>query len=122
MTTAKKKPAGSQVHTVKTDKETAERLAMFCKKNDITQKSFISLALDYFERTGININSSDAPQDLTDIREKIDNIFKLQADAAVKLTGIQQSTNLINEKQENTAKLLEANTQKKRSWFGFAKK
>lgn len=114
MTTAKKKPAGSQVHTVKTDKETAERLAMFCKKNDITQKSFISLALDYFERTGIDIHSNDAQQDFSEIKEGLKNLYNLQTTMTATLAGIE-----LNQKQ---AKLLEANTQKKRSWFGFGKK
>lgn len=122
MATTKKKAEAPQVSTVKIDKSTGEKLDVYCKRNELTKKDFISLALDYFERTGVDIRSNDVPQDLTEIKESINSLVKLQADAAIKLTSIQQTTHVLQSEQETTKLLLEANTQKKRSWFGFGKK
>lgn len=122
MTGATKKGKVSQDKTVKIDNETDIKLNLFCKKQGITKKDFISLALDYFERTGVDIRSNEVAQDLNEIKDSINALVKLQADAAVKLTGIQQTTNVLTQQQESTTKMLEASTQKKRSWFGFGKK
>ena len=49
---------------------------------------------------------------MQEINDKLENIFKLQVDAAVKLTGLQQTTNLITVQQENTTKMLEISKEK----------
>ena len=38
--------------------ETSERLEIYCRANGILRKEFVSLALDYFERTGFDLQSN----------------------------------------------------------------
>jgi len=108
----KKRNEKAKNSTLAIDIETSSRLDVFCKKHEITKKDFISLSLDYFDRTGIDPQSNDVGNNLQDINEKLENMFKLQVDAAVKLTGLQQATNLITVQQENTTKILEAHKEK----------
>lgn len=108
----KKKTVKPKNSTLAIDAETSERLDFFCRKYEITKKDFIALALGYFERTGVDINSNDIITDLHDINSKIDAIMKLQADATMKLTNIQQSTNILTEVKEDTTKLIEQKNQK----------
>jgi hypothetical protein len=112
MTTDKKKIEKAKNSTLAIDIETSSRLDIFCRKHEITKKDFISLSLDYFDRTGIDPKSNDVGNNLQEINEKLENLFKLQVDAAVKLTGLQQTTNLITEQQENTTKILEEHKEK----------
>jgi len=103
----KKRTEKAKNSTLAIDFETSSRLDLFCKKHEITKKDFISLSLDYFDRTGIDPLSNDVGNNLQEINEKLENMFKLQVDAAVKLTGLQQTTHLITIQQENTTKILE---------------
>lgn len=103
--------------TLAIDSDTSLRLDIFCKKYTITKKEFISLSLDYFERTGVNPYSQDVVITMQEMNDKLTSIVQLQADAAVKLTGIQHTTDKLDEKQEITTKLLEAKTDKKRYWW-----
>lgn len=45
--------------TVAIDPETTERLNSFCQKLDITKKDFISMSLDFFEKTGLTPDDVD---------------------------------------------------------------
>lgn len=44
--------------TISISGETSERLEVYCKANGILRKDFVSLALDYFERTGFDLKSN----------------------------------------------------------------
>lgn len=116
----KKKTAKPKNSTLAIDAEASEKLDFFCRKNGITKKDFITLALGYFERTGVDINSNDIVTDLHQINSKMDAIMKFQADATLKLTNIQQATNILTEVKEDTSKLIEQKETKK-SLFGLFK-
>ena len=51
----KKKPEKT---TISISGETSERLELYCKANGILRKDFVSLALEYFERTGFDLQSN----------------------------------------------------------------
>lgn len=44
--------------TISISGETSERLEIYCRANGILRKEFVSLALDYFERTGFDLQSN----------------------------------------------------------------
>ena len=108
----KKKPERAKNSTLAIDQDTSSKLDIFCKKYNITKKDFIAISLDYFDRTGIDPQSNDVVNNMQEINDKLENIFKLQVDATVKLTGLQQTTNLITVQQENTTKMLEISKEK----------
>ena len=45
--------------TISISGETSERLEIYCRANGILRKEFVSLALEYFERTGFHLNIND---------------------------------------------------------------
>lgn len=45
--------------TVAIDPQTTDRLNTFCQRLDITKKDFISMSLDFFEKTGLTPNDID---------------------------------------------------------------
>ena len=51
----KKKPENT---TISISGETSERQELYCKANGIQRKDFVSLALEYFERTGFDLQSN----------------------------------------------------------------
>lgn len=109
--------------TLAIDIDISNRLDFFCKKNNITKKDFIGLALDYFDRTGVDIHSNDMVTNLDAINEKMDTLMRFQADTSLKLTSIQQTTNILNEVKEDTSKLIEQKERPKKSFFDrFSKK
>jgi len=108
--------------TLAIDQNISNRLDLFCKKNAITKKDFIALALDYFDRTGVDIYSNDMVTGMDTINEKIDALFKLQADTALKVTTIQKNTNLLNEVKDDTSKLFEQRATHKKSFFNRFKR
>jgi len=112
MRETKKRPEKAKNSTIAIDIETSSRLDLFCRKYEMTKKDFISLSLDYFERTGIDPHTNDVGNNLHEINEKLESMFKLQVDTAIKLTGLMQTTNLITEQQENTTKILEEHKEK----------
>lgn len=103
--------------TLAIDSNISNRLDIFCKKHNITKKDFIALALEYFDRTGIDIHSNDIVNDMNSINEKIDVLMRFQADAALKLSSIQQTTNILNEVKEDTSKLIEQKNTTKKSFL-----
>jgi len=102
MTKEIKKTHKTKNSTLAIDFDISNRLDVFCKRNNITKKDFIVLALDYFDRTGVDIYSNDMVTDMNAINEKMDSILRFQADATLKLTSIQQTTNILNEVKEDT--------------------
>ena len=89
------------------------------------RKDFIKLALDYFERTGINPTSDAVPRtELDEIRDTLLNISQdmrdtksLQADTALKLTAMGQNIASVSSMQENAGKLIENKKDKKHHWW-----
>lgn len=122
MAQVNKKITKQKNSTLAIDSETSNRLDFFCKKNNITKKEFIELSLNYFERTGVDIHSNDMIMDLNSINEKIDILMRFQADSALKLTAIHQTTNILNEVKEDTSKLIEQKETKKGFFGRFSKK
>lgn len=52
------------------------KLANFCKRNEISKKEFISVALHFFEKNGINPKTHNDPKsELEKILKKIDQFF-----------------------------------------------
>jgi len=64
MTNTKKRIEKVKNSTLAIDIETSSKLDIFCKKHEITKKDFISLSLDYFNRTGIDPQSNDVENNL----------------------------------------------------------
>lgn len=108
------------------DASTHTRLASFCSKNNILLKDFIGLALDYFEKTGIDIRS-DVKADIDEsIKSRLDKqdesnkAIKDELSELRKLVGEKQGqvnqnvidvlksvVNSVNEQQAGQRKLLE---------------
>lgn len=44
--------------TISISGETSQRLEIYCRTNGILRKDFVSLALEYFERTGFDLKSN----------------------------------------------------------------
>lgn len=116
-----KKETTKKNSTLAISPDISEKLDFFCKKNNITKKDFISLSLSYFERTGVDLKSNDISNNISFLNDKLDSILKLQADTAIKLTGIQQTTNILSEVKEDTTKLIESKS-KKKGFFSVFKK
>lgn len=123
MTKETKQSQKTKNSTLAIDLDISNRLDFFCKKNNITKKDFIALALAYFDRTGVDIHSNDIVTDLSDMNEKMDALIKFQADVSLKLSTIQQTTNILSEVKEDTSKLIEQKETPKKGFFDrFSKK
>ena len=90
------------ISTVAVTQETNEKLDAFCNKYDINKKQFIELALDYFQRTGVDIFSDDKgmEQTLQAIKDAVTEQATKQADTLNKLVSA------ITQVRENTERLL----------------
>lgn len=90
------------ISTVAVTQETNEKLDAFCTKYDINKKQFIELALDYFQRTGVDIFSDDKgmEQTLQAIKDAVTEQTTKQADTLNKLVSA------ITQVRENTERLL----------------
>lgn len=90
------------ISTVAVTQETNEKLDAFCNKYDINKKQFIELALDYFQRTGVDIFSDDKgmEQTLQAIKDAVTEQTTKQADTLNKLVSA------ITQVRENTERLL----------------
>ena len=111
------------------DIETRDRLNAYVKayndKNpqakDLYARDFIRLALDYFQRTGIDFNSDvvavpttteEPNKELSEVKEMFMALSKMYADTNLKVTaigqGMQQGFEHLGEKQQETRLLLES--------------
>ena len=113
------------------DIETRDRLNAYVKayndKNpqakDLYARDFIRLALDYFQRTGIDFNSDvvavpttttepEQSKELSEVKEMFMALSKMYADTNLKVTaigqGMQQGFEHLGEKQQETRLLLES--------------
>lgn len=116
--------------SIAVDVETRDRLNAYVKdynaKNpnakDLYARDFIRLALDYFQRTGIDFNSDvvalpttqepEASKELSEVKEMFMALSKMYADTNLKVTaigqGMQQGFENLGEKQQETRLLLES--------------
>ena len=112
------------------DIETRDRLNAYVKayndKNpqakDLYARDFIRLALDYFQRTGIDFNSDvvalpattepEQSKELSEVKEMFMALSKMYADTNLKVTaigqGMQQGFESLGDKQTETRLLLES--------------
>lgn len=60
--------------TVAIDPQTTERLNAFCLKCDITKKDFISMSLDFFDKTGLTPSDADKVVDMEYIKNRMEAI------------------------------------------------
>ena len=112
------------------DIETRDRLNAYVKayndKNpqakDLYARDFIRLALDYFQRTGIDFNSDvvavptttepEQSKELSEVKEMFMALSKMYADTNLKFTaigqGMQQGFESLGDKQTETRLLLES--------------
>ena len=56
--------------TISISGETSERLEIYCRANGILRKEFVSLALEYFERTGFDLKSVTKSKFFRSIKKK----------------------------------------------------
>lgn len=121
MARPKKQPDKPKNSTLAIDSHTSLMLDVFSRKHGITKKEFIRVALDYFERTGIDPLSEAVPnsdmnqikQALASIEQDVRDTKTLQADAALKLTAFQTILTLPGQQ----LKMLEENQGKKRFFW-----
>jgi hypothetical protein len=99
----KKKPEKT---TISISGETSERLELYCKANGILRKDFVSLALDYFERTGFDLKSN--ALDYSPLEKIIGELKEVKTTMQTSNEGTETIRQLLQAVREQTAKQLPA--------------
>ena len=99
----KKKPEKT---TISISGETSERLELYCKANGILRKDFVSLALDYFERTGFDLKSN--ALDYSPLEKIIGELKEVKTTMQTSNEGTDAVRQLLQAVREQTAKQLPA--------------
>ena len=99
----KKKPEKT---TISISGETSERLELYCKANGILRKDFVSLALDYFERTGFDLKSN--ALDYSPLEKIIGELKEVKTTMQTSNMGTEAVRQLLQAVREQTAKQLPA--------------
>ena len=99
----KKKPEKT---TISISGETSERLELYCKANRILRKDFVSLALDYFERTGFDLKSN--ALDYSPLEKIIGELKEVKTTMQTSNEGTEAVRQLLQAVREQTAKQLPA--------------
>ena len=99
----KKKPEKT---TISISGETSERLELYCKANGILRKDFVSLALDYFERTGFDLKSN--ALDYSPLEKIIGELKEVKITMQTSNEGTKTIRQLLQAVREQTAKQLPA--------------
>lgn len=99
----KKKPEKT---TISISGETSERLELYCKANGILRKDFVSLALDYFERTGFDLKSN--ALDYSPLEKIIGELKEVKITMQTSNEGTETIRQLLQAVREQTAKQLPA--------------
>ena len=86
--------------------ETSERLELYCKANGILRKDFVSLALDYFERTGFDLKSN--ALDYSPLEKIIGELKEVKTTMQTSKEGTETVRQLLQAVREQTAKQLPA--------------
>lgn len=99
----KKKPEKT---TISISGETSERLELYCKANGILRKDFVSLALEYFERTGFDLQSNTL--DYSPLEKIIGELKEVKTTMQTSNEGTEAVRQLLQAVREQTAKQLPA--------------
>ena len=99
----KKKPEKT---TISISGETSERLELYCKANGILRKDFVSLALEYFERTGFDLKSN--ALDYSPLEKIIDELKEVKTTMQTSNKGTEAVRQLLQAVREQTTKQLPA--------------
>ena len=92
--------------TISISGETSERLEIYCRTNGILRKDFVSLSLDYFERTGFDLKSN--ALDYSPLEKIIGELNDVKTTMQANNEGTEAVRKLIQVVQEQTAKQLPA--------------
>ena len=92
--------------TISISGETSERLEIYCRANGILRKEFVSLALDYFERTGFDLKSN--VLDYSPLEKIIGELNEVKATMQTSNEGTEAVRQLLQAVREQTAKQLPA--------------
>lgn len=92
--------------TISISGETSERLELYCKANGILRKDFVSLALEYFERTGFDLRSNTL--DYSPLEKIIGELKEVKTTMQTSNEGTEAMRQLIQAVREQTAKQLPA--------------
>lgn len=92
--------------TISISGETSERLEIYCRTNGILRKEFVSLALEYFERTGFDLKSN--ALDYSPLEKIIGELNEVKATMQTSNEGTEAIRQLLQAVREQTAKQLPA--------------
>lgn len=92
--------------TISISGETSERLEIYCRTNGILRKDFVSLSLDYFERTGFDLKSN--ALDYSPLEKIIGELNDVKTTMQANNEGTEAVRQLIQVVQEQAAKQLPA--------------
>lgn len=90
--------------TISISGETSERLEIYCRTNGILRKDFVSLSLDYFERTGFDLKSN--ALDYSPLEKIIGELKDVKTTMQANNEKTEAVRQLIQVVQEQTAKQL----------------
>ena len=92
--------------TISISGETSERLEIYCRANGILRKELVSLALEYFERTGFDLKSN--ALDYSPLEKIIGELNEVKATMQTSNEGTEAIRQLLQAVREQTAKQLPA--------------
>lgn len=92
--------------TISISGETSERLEIYCRANGILRKEFVSLALDYFERTGFDLQSN--ALDYSPLEKIIGELKEVKTTMQTSNEGTEAVRQLLQAVREQTTKQLPA--------------
>lgn len=92
--------------TISISGETSERLEIYCRANGILRKEFVSLALEYFERTGFDLKSN--ALDYSPLEKIIGELKEVKTTMQTSNEGTDAVRQLLQAVREQTAKQLPA--------------
>ena len=92
--------------TISISGETSERLEIYCRANGILRKEFVSLALDYFERTGFDLQSN--ALDYSPLEKIIGELKEVKTTMQTSNEGTETVRQLLQAVREQTTKQLPA--------------
>lgn len=92
--------------TISISGETSERLEVYCRTNGILRKEFVSLALEYFERTGFDLKSN--ALDYSPLEKIIGELKEVKTTMQTSNEGTEAVRQLLQAVREQTARQLPA--------------
>ena len=92
--------------TISISGETSERLEIYCRANGILRKEFVSLALDYFERTGFDLQSN--ALDYSPLEKIIGELKEVKTTMQTNTEGTEAVRQFLQVVREQTTKQLPA--------------